>query len=330
MFDAQILRHLWPRAPQSKIDAICEIAPQVFADHGIDDPHVIAQLMANISHENGAGTIIRESGNYSAARIVEIFGEPKSSAAVTAEESHSLQHNAIPLFERVYNLPHSPKLANDLGNCEPGDGYKYRGGGDLQLTGRKNYKRIGELTGHPEILENPDALSNPRISFEVAVAEFVALKCVGPAKARNTGLVRHRVNGGSNGLGEVTVWVRKWEDALPGIEPKAEAIAPRGSDSGEKKPMDSTIIKGSIGTAVLTGGSILSQVATVSQQASDTIGTIQTTGGNVTTVVKAIHPVMGLAPEIWMAVGITCAVLALAGCAYVVWQRWVKLRDQGV
>jgi putative chitinase len=321
---------LWPRASQAKIDAIVEIAPEVFAEHVIDDPHVVAQLMANISHECGGGTIVRESGNYSAARIVEIFGSPKSSAAVTAQEAQTLAHNTNLLFERVYNLPLSPKLAKELGNHEPGDGPKYRGGGDLQLTGRASYDRIGKLTGHPEILENPDLLADPKISFKVAVAEFVALGCVKPAKERNTVLVRRKVNGGTNGLAEVTVWVRKWETALPDIEPKAEAIAPRGSDSGEKTLTDSTIIKGSIGTAVATVGTVASQVATVSQQASDTIGTVQTTAGMVTTVVKAVKPIFGLMPEIWIGIGIACGVMALVGCAYVMWRRWAKLRDEGV
>lgn len=326
--DATTLRRLWPKAPQSKIDAICEIAEKVFEEHGIDDQHVVAQLMANISHECGAGTIVRESGNYSAIRIVEVFGAPHSSAAVTAQEAQALQHNTNALFERVYNLPHSPKLAHELGNHEPGDGPKYRGGGDLQLTGRGAYGRIGKMTGHPEILDNPDLLEDPKISFTVAVAEFVALGCVGPAKQRNTTLVRRKVNGGTNGLSEVEVWVRKWEEALPEVE--APAWAPRGSDSGEKKLTDSKIMQGTVATGATVAVTTLSQVATATQTATDTIGTIQTTSANVTTMVHAVKPIFGLMPEVWIGIGIATGVLALAGCLYVGWQRWAKLRDQGV
>jgi predicted chitinase len=183
---SDILRRMWPRAPQAKIDAICSIAAEEFAYHGITEARVVVQLMANISHENGAGTIIRENGNYSAPRIVQVFGPGKSSARVTEAEAQQLAHNPRALFERVYNLPGSPKLAKDLGNKAPGDGFKYRGGGDLQLTGRANYERIGELTGHTEIILNPDALADPAISFRVAVAEFVHLGCVPWAKQGNT------------------------------------------------------------------------------------------------------------------------------------------------
>jgi putative chitinase len=334
--DPATLRHLWPRAPQAKIDSICKISAEVFDEFGIGDDHrVIAQLMANISHENGAGTIVRESGHYRPDRLVEVFGSPHSSAGVTHEEAQYLCHDEKALFERVYNLPRSPKLAHELGNHLPGDGYKYRGGGDLQLTGRGSYEHIGHLTGHVEIIDNPDALVFPEISFRVACAEFAALGAIGPAKNRNTTLVRRKVNGGTNGLSEVAVWVRKWEEALPEIE--AKAWVPRGADTGNKTLADSTILKGLSGTAVATGGGVLSQVGTITQQASDTIGTVQETTDSINSVTQAAPAVvhaaqtfLGLMPQVWLGIGIACGVLALAGCAYIGWRRYLKYRDEGV
>lgn len=329
-----ILRHMWPKAPQTKIDSICEISESVFAEYGIDSNYVVAQLMGNISHENGGGTIVRESGAYSAGRIVEVFGAPHSSAAVTPREAQALAHNGPALFDRVYNLPDSPKLARMLGNHLPGDGYKYRGGGDLQLTGRASYEHIGSLTGHHEIVENPDLLADPKISFTVACAEFKALGCLPFARKRNTEAVRRKVNGGTNGMSEVKVWVRRWETALPDIEEPAKA--PRGADTGDKPLAESTIMKGSVGTAVLTGGSILSQVGTVSEHASDTATTVQTTIDNAhnafdtaTTVVHTVHPFLGLMPQVWIGIGIACSIAALIGCGYIAWKRYAKYRDQG-
>jgi predicted chitinase len=178
--EADTLRHMWPRAQQAKIDTIARISEREFTKHGITDWNDVVQLMANISTETGGGTIVRESGNYRAERIVEVFGEGKSSAKVTPQEAQQLAHNDKALFERVYNNPQkSPKLTRELGNMLPGDGFKFRGGGDLQLTGRDNYERIGRMTGHPEIIDNPDLLKDPEVSFKVAVAEFVALGCLG-------------------------------------------------------------------------------------------------------------------------------------------------------
>jgi putative chitinase len=343
MLTAEMLRHLWPRAPQSKIDAIAETCADVFAEFGINDPKVVAQLMANISHENGAGTIIRENGSYHAERIVAIFGAPHSSAAVTPTEAQALAGKPEALFERVYNVPKSPKLAKELGNVAPGDGYRFRGGGDLQLTGRAAYAHVGDLVG-VDLVSNPDQLADPRISFRVAVAEFVALKCVAPAERGQTAVVRRLVNGGNNGLSEVTVWVRKWTEALPGVD--AVLPAPRAADRDNTSLMGSKIMQGATGTAGAIGTAVVSKVAehgdtttsTVSvsdiadkvQQASDTVTTIQTTADSATVVVQTMKPVLGLGPNVWAAVAV-CAIIVAAVCIiFTMWERHKKFRDQGV
>ncbi len=327
------LRHMWPRAPQAKIDSICNISDEVFAEHGIDDNYVVAQLMGNISHENGAGTIIRESGMYlHADRILEIFGAPHSSAAVTPREAQALVKRPEALFERVYNLPASPKLARMLGNYKPGDGYKFRGAGDLQSTGRGAMARLAQRVGRPELAENPDLLEDHELSFRVAVAEFAALGCIPLALKRNTTAVRRKVNGGTNGLAEVKVWVRRWEEALPDIDEPAKV--PRGADTGDRKFADSKILKGS----VIGGGATVVEVAAqATQQASDTATTVQSTLDNVhntvdttSTVIRSVKPFLGVAPEVWHWIGIAAGVAALAALVYVGWHRWLKHRNEGV
>lgn len=344
MLTAANLRKMWPRALQSKIEAVVSISDAVFAEHGIDDPLVVAHLMGNITVENGAGTVVRENGNYSARRIVEIFGSPRSSAAVTPEEAQTLQHNARGLFERVYNLPRSPKLAKDLGNYLPGDGDKFRGGGDLQLTGRANYERVGKLTGF-DLVSNPDVLSDPKISFRVAVAEFVALGCVPWAKRDNITKVRRLVNGGTNGLADVAVSVRKWKEVLPGIE--APMLLPRAADAGNAPGlMQSKIMQGAMGTAGSIGVSAAAKVAenantttsTISvsdiadkvQQATDTITTVSVAKDSAVAVVQTVKPFLGIASNVWAIVAIVAVVVAGVFIAYTIWERYKKMRDQGV
>jgi predicted chitinase len=61
--------------------------------------------------------------------------------------------------------------ANRMGNTDPGDGYKYRGRGYIQITGKDNYKIIADALGKPEILENPDLiLENPKIALDAMYA----------------------------------------------------------------------------------------------------------------------------------------------------------------
>lgn len=347
MLTQEMLRHLWPKAPQSKIDAICATCDDVFAEFGIDDPKVVAQLMANISHENGAGTIVRESGNYThAARIVEMFGAPRSSAAVTQSEAEALVGKPQALFERVYNVPRSPKLAKVLGNCAPGDGHRFRGGGDLQLTGREAYQRIGDLVGI-DLVSNPDVLANPELSFRVAVAEFVKLKGGAAVKAAargQTAVVRRIVNGGTNGLAEVTVWVRKWTEALPGIE--APDTVPRGADSQNKTFTSSKIAQGGMATAgsiatgigaevvkqanTTTSTISVSEIADKVQTASDTISTVQVAADNATAVVHTVSPFLGMSPSVWSTITVVAITAAAVAIAFTLWERWKKLRDQGV
>ncbi len=346
--EPDIVRRLWPKAPQAKIDTICRISEEVFDEHGIDNVNCVVHLMANISTENGAGTIVRESGNYSEPRIIQIFGVGKSSARVTEEEAPALAHNAQALFDRVYNLPHSPKLAKELGNHLPGDGYKYRGGGDLQLTGRGSYERIGKMTGYPQIVDNPDLLADPEMSFRVACAEFTSLGCVpiasqGVTKELIT-KVRRKVNGGTNGLSQCEIWAGHWATALPGIE--AAPTAPRGSDTSQPTLMGSKIMKGVVstaGTAAVAAGSKVAESANSStqtvdvssiqdhlQHAHDTITTVQSTVDASKVLVQTVNPFLGLPPNLWATIAIVATVIAFCTLAYTGYQRWAKLRDQGV
>lgn len=333
--DEETLRHLWPRAPQAKIATIARISEREFRKHGIVDWNDVVQLMANISTETGGGTIVRESGNYRAERIVEVFGEGKSSAKVTPQEATRLAHNGEALFERVYNNPKlSPKLTRELGNRLPGDGYKFRGGGDLQLTGRDNYERIGRMTGHVEIVENPDLLKDPEISFEVAVAEFAALGCIGLYK-KGTTVVRRKVNGGTNGLKDCQSWVARWSEALPQVE--SPTIVPRGADTcsaENKKVSDSTIIKGSIGGGLATAGTIAGQIGSASGTVTDTVTTVTGTVTQTVEAGKAVHhvikPFLGLMPDVWMGIGIACGVIALGCLIFVGVRRYLMHRRDGV
>lgn len=333
--EEETLRHLWPKAPADKIAIIARISEREFTKHTITDWNDVVHLMANISTENGAGTIVRESGNYRAERIVEVFGAGKSSAKVTPSEATRLAHNGKALFERVYNdAQRSPKLTKELGNKLPGDGYKFRGNGDLQLTGRASHERIGRMTGHPELVDNPDLLKDYELSFVVAVAEFAALGCIGLYK-KGTPAVRRRINGGTNGLKDCEVWVRRWSEALPQVE--SPTIVPRGADtcSAENKPLsDSTIIKGSIGGGLATAGTIASQIGGAAGTVTDTASTVHDTVNQTIEAGKAVHhvvkPFLGVMPDVWLGIGIACGVIALGCLIYVGARRYLMHRRDGV
>lgn len=155
-------------------------------------------FFANIHHESGGFSIVREDMNYTAPRIMQIFGIGRHSARVTVAEAGGLAGNPWALAERVYGLG-NPRKASELGNTRPGDGWKYRGGGALQITGGADYKRYGGQ----ELYDNPDLIGESAYYFTTAVREFDAKNIWAKAKDLSEESIRAvclAVNGGYNGL----------------------------------------------------------------------------------------------------------------------------------
>ena len=168
-------------------------------------------------------------------------------------------------------------------------------------------------------------MSNPAVSFQAACAEFQVLGCIPYAKQDNVRMVTRRVNGGYNGLAERTVWLRKWKECLDGVE--APAWKPRAAPDDAPTMLGSKITQGSLVTGGLGVAGTVSQVA---QFASTTTETVSTASDNVQLVVQTVKPFMGIDPHTWMVIGISLGVATIIGVGFVLWQRYKKLRDQGV
>jgi putative chitinase len=89
----------------------------------------------------------------------------------------------------------------DLGNVQPGDGYKFRGRGLIQTTGRYNYEATGKALG-VDLLSNPEALAKPTFSARSA-AWFWMTKGLNQIADKGDNLAAtKRINGGTNGLSD--------------------------------------------------------------------------------------------------------------------------------
>lgn len=69
---------------------------------------------------------------------------------------------------RKYDPKYAPKKARSLGNVQPGDGARYKGRGYLQITGRYNYKVVGDGIGQP-LEKNPKLLEKPEVAAAAAI-----------------------------------------------------------------------------------------------------------------------------------------------------------------
>ncbi|MEI8396965.1 MAG: hypothetical protein WCF85_19740 [Rhodospirillaceae bacterium] len=183
-------------------------AEQDLAEYGIDTPLRLAHFLSQVLHESGGLTVLRESMRYThGERILEIFGAGHHSAAIRPDELPGLVGNAEALAERVYGRG-NPKKALELGNMQPGDGYRYRGNGMIQITGRFAHERFGKLL-QVDLEAAPELATDPRYCLRLAAAEWRDNRCNEAADLDDIERVTRLVNGGLNGLAERRAWLAK-------------------------------------------------------------------------------------------------------------------------
>jgi putative chitinase len=124
----EVLRKLAPAAKSNYMAAFAQ-GDALLAKHGIATPDRLAHFLAQVLHETGGLTLDRENMNYGAPRLCEVFGVGQHSAGITPAEAEALAHNPQAIAERVYGLG-NPRKAQELGNIQPEDGFRYRGGAD--------------------------------------------------------------------------------------------------------------------------------------------------------------------------------------------------------
>lgn len=151
-----------------------------------------AHFFAQTAHESGNFKAFSENLNYSADGLQKIFGK-YFDAATAAKYARNP--------EKIANRVYANRMGN--GNEASGDGWKYRGRGALQLTGKDNYKAFADYLKKPEIMENPDLVAT-EYSFESAMFFFEKNKLwaicdQGINDAAITSLTK-RINGGTHGL----------------------------------------------------------------------------------------------------------------------------------
>lgn len=218
-----VVRKVAPNARAEYLAAI-ENGDALFLKHQITTPLRLAHFLAQCLHETGGFHIAYESGNYRAARIMEIFGVGRHSAAVTASEAERLAGNGPALFERVYGLG-NPKKAQELGNVQPGDGWRYRGCGIMQTTGRDNYRRMGQRCG-VDFETYPELVIAAEHALKPALAEWTEGNLNAAADRDDIRAITKRINGGYNGLADREEWLRRVSPLIDGVALRPAPMAP--------------------------------------------------------------------------------------------------------
>jgi len=173
-------------------DAVIAMIPDTAAKFAINTPLRLAHFLAQCGHESGGFRATQENLNYSAKGLMGIFKKYFPNAALAAQ----YERKPAKIAARVYG----GRMGN--GNEASGEGYKFRGRGYIQLTGKENYTAFGKSIGE-DILSNPDVVSS---KYALLSAAWFFSKN-GLHKMADSGAsdavvtqITKRVNGGTIGL----------------------------------------------------------------------------------------------------------------------------------
>jgi putative chitinase len=169
-------------------DSVIAMIPETAAKFGINTPLKLAHFLSQCGHESGGFKVTSENLNYSADGLKKIFGKYFPG---NLSESYARQPEKI--ASRVYGA----RMGN--GPEETHDGYKFRGRGFIQLTGRDNYvafsKTINEdLTSNPDLVSTKYPLLSAAWFFQRCLP-----RCIDDSDASVTAVTKC-VNGGTIGI----------------------------------------------------------------------------------------------------------------------------------
>jgi putative chitinase len=179
-------------------------AAKYFPTAGLTTPLRIAHALAQQSVETGGFGKVVESLNYSVAGLRGTF----SKARISDADCNSLGRKAggaalsAAQQEKIANLVYGGAWGlNNLGNKDPGDGWKYRGRGAKQTTGLANYTDVKDVTGI-DVVSNPELLEDPDTGMRAACIFWDKKNCNKWADKDDITNLTITINGGTNGLPE--------------------------------------------------------------------------------------------------------------------------------
>ena len=218
-------------------DALAEIMPK----YDITTPNRIAGFIAQCAHESNNFKSLEENLNYSEKALLSVFGRYFGTGK-GKRDAAEYARNPEMIANYVYQDEFRTKKGA-MGNVEEGDGWRFRGRGLKQLTGRNNYTAFGKTVGM-SAEEAAEYVATPKGAVESACWFWDTNKLNAIADTGDIVKMTKKINGGTIGLEDRTA---RWEKALALLGGEVAAPAPKakgGVDTSE------TISVGSRGDTV--------------------------------------------------------------------------------
>ena len=188
--------------PAKWLDAVVETC----TEFEINTPQRVAAFLAQTSHESGGYTMLSENLNYRAATLAACWPNRFAVLGPDKKPVKDQQGKLTPTAvanaiagkpELIANMVYSSRMGN--GPAESGEGWKYRGRGLKQLTGKDNYARCGRDLGL-DLVGNPDLLLEPVAAARSAGWFWKANALATFADAGDIKGMTKKINGGYIGL----------------------------------------------------------------------------------------------------------------------------------
>jgi len=224
MLTAEQFSGLFPRCkdPDGWVDAMNEVFPK----YEINTPQRIAAFVAQCGHESGGWRTFSENLNYSAKALDAVFGKYFVRAGRDANE-YARQP------EKIANIVYAGRMDN--GDTDSGDGWRYRGRGPIQLTGKANYSAFSADMG-VDAVDNPDQVSEDKeVALMSAIWYWNKNKLNRYADAGDIKTLTKRINGGYIGLEDR---IHHWEEALKALGAVVENHQTDEDDEDESFDLD--------------------------------------------------------------------------------------------
>jgi len=157
----------------------------------INTPVRQAMFLSQLAHESGNFRFVVENLNYSADALRRVFGKYFPTEALANEYARQP--------ERIANRVYADRMGN--GPEASGDGWKYRGRGLIQLTGKNNYASFS-MQADNNALVDPDLVAQPELAVDSAGWFWTTNRLNQLADTGDVKAVTRRINGGFNGLAD--------------------------------------------------------------------------------------------------------------------------------
>lgn len=204
MIDAETLLKIAPQAHDA--EAWAPALDRAARIYEIDTECRLAMWLAQLAHESAGFTRFEENLNYSVAGLLKVFGKYFPTAKLAERYARKPERIA----SHVY--------ANRLGNGDEasGDGWKYRGRGALQLTGKANYAKYGAALGI-DLINFPDKAAEPEAGAPIAALYWHDHGLNEIADAGNEAAfakITRKINGGMTGWDDRVHWWKRCKKEL--------------------------------------------------------------------------------------------------------------------